>query len=171
MFVPTIRYKRVNEPKNDNESSVNQQSIKQDKPENDQPLSREATHEQPVEAAKQESVSGTGTPEIKDDVKNQPTIQVDPSDDERILMTLSDGRKYTADRYCPHAGADLSYLGEIAEDEYPPEIGPVLMCTLHYWEFALEKGGRSGGGISTLNICPVSSDSSCPVKDNKALQW
>ncbi|CDH59731.1 hypothetical protein RO3G_05122 [Lichtheimia corymbifera JMRC:FSU:9682] len=174
MFVPTIRYKRVNEPENGNESSVNQQPIEQEKPAGTQSLSREATQEKPPQPTKQEPVSGTVSTDEKnddvDDAKKEPTIEVDPSDNERILLTLSDGRKYTADRYCPHAGADLSYLGEIAEDEYPPEIGPVLMCTLHYWEFALEKGGRSGGGISTLNICPVPSDS-CPVKENKALQW
>lgn len=170
MFVPTIRYKRVNEAKNDNEASANQQPVEQEKPQSTPTLSKETTTEQKLQPAKQESVTGTVSTETSDQVKNEPTIEVDPSDNERILLTLSDGRKYTADRYCPHAGADLSYLGEIAEDEYPPEIGPVLMCTLHYWEFALEKGGRSGGGISTLNICPVSSDS-CPVKENKALQW
>ncbi|RUS32847.1 hypothetical protein BC938DRAFT_474075 [Jimgerdemannia flammicorona] len=82
-------------------------------------------------------------------------ISIDPSDKERIVVTLSDGRRYGADRYCPHNGADMAHVGEVIEDEYGPEIGPILLCPLHYWEYALERGGMSGGGWATVNACKI----------------
>ncbi|KAI9489814.1 hypothetical protein BDB00DRAFT_947187 [Zychaea mexicana] len=169
MFVPTIKYKRVNEI-----------SVKEDtKEERKSPANN--TIDTAVAAVEEKEKTATDTPEPATSSNNtgsaapdddaEPTIEVDPSDKERILVTLTSGKQYTADRYCPHAGADLSYLGEVAEDEYPPEIGPILMCTLHYWEFALEKAGRSGGGWATLNACPVPADQ-CPAgENNKKLDW
>ncbi|CAO3636071.1 unnamed protein product [Cunninghamella echinulata] len=103
----------------------------------------------------------------------EPNIIVDPKDNEQLLITLSDGTQYTTDRYCPHAGADLSYLGQVDEDEYPPEIGPILVCTLHYWEYALKRGGRGANGVATINACPVNNQNDhglpCPAK--KELDW
>ncbi|KAI8072488.1 hypothetical protein BC940DRAFT_227875, partial [Gongronella butleri] len=93
-------------------------------------------------------------------------IAIDPQDDEQLLITLSNGTKYTVDRYCPHAGADLSYLGKVEENEYPPEIGPILVCGLHYWEFLLKHKGRSANGVATINSCPAT----CASTDQK-LDW
>lgn len=99
-------------------------------------------------------------------------IEVDPNDKERIIVTLSTGKQFSADRYCPHAGADLSYHGKVAEDDYPPEIGPVLMCPIHYWEFALEKGGRGGSGFTSINACPVDVAEKCANStEKKKLEW
>ena len=99
-------------------------------------------------------------------------IEVDPNDKERIIVTLSTGKQFSADRYCPHAGADLSYHGKVAEDDYPPEIGPVLMCPIHYWEFALEKGGRGGSGFTSINACPVEvAEKGAASEDKKKLDW
>ncbi|KAG2226007.1 hypothetical protein INT45_002473 [Circinella minor] len=149
-----------------NEPSVTKKEI--------QPKEEPVSKETPQEDTK--LTNTTTEPSITtvsvDEYKNkEPTIEVDPSDKESIIVTLTNGKKFTADRYCPHAGADLTYLGEVAEDEYPPEIGPILMCTLHYWEFLLEKEGRSANGWATLNACPVPEDQ-CPVgENNKKLDW
>ena len=60
----------------------------------------------------------------------------------------------------------------MAEDDYPPEIGPVLMCPIHYWEFALEKGGRGGSGFTSINACPVEVAEKCAAsEDKKKLDW
>ncbi|KAI9309663.1 hypothetical protein BJ944DRAFT_258195 [Cunninghamella echinulata] len=104
---------------------------------------------------------------------SEPSIIIDPKDNEQLLITLSDGTQYTTDRYCPHAGADLSYLGQVDEDEYPPEIGPILVCTLHYWEYALKRGGRGANGVATINACPVKNqnDQTLPCPAKKELDW
>jgi nitrite reductase/ring-hydroxylating ferredoxin subunit len=100
------------------------------------------------------------------------TIQVDPNDKERIIVTLSTGKQFSADRYCPHAGADLSFHGKVSEHDYPPEIGPILMCPIHYWEFALEKDGKGGGGWATINACPVEVAEKCASSaEKKKLDW
>jgi nitrite reductase/ring-hydroxylating ferredoxin subunit len=113
----------------------------------------------------------TATPAITFEEKEDASITIDPNDDERILITLSDGiTQYTADRYCPHAGADLSYLGQVDEDEYPPEIGPILLCTLHYWEYALKRQGRGANGVATINACPKGDSLDCPAA-KEALDW
>ncbi|KAI8371402.1 uncharacterized protein BYT42DRAFT_580106 [Radiomyces spectabilis] len=98
-------------------------------------------------------------------------IEVDPDNDRRIIVTLADGRKYAADRYCAHGRADLSRHGQIAkEGDYPPEVGPVLLCPIHYWEFALDKGGLTGAGRGTINACPIEVASECKSAQ-KELQW
>ncbi|KAI8143526.1 hypothetical protein BJV82DRAFT_557990 [Fennellomyces sp. T-0311] len=168
MFVPTIKYKRVDNPpvatatpekKEETIPIKEEPKVKVEPKTEEQPKTEEPKKGEP-------KAEPTTAPRAQD----EPTIEIDPSDKDRILITLTNGKKYTADRYCPHAGADLTYLGEVAEDEYPPEIGPVLLCTLHYWEFALEKAGRSGGGWATLNACPVPADQ-CPAETNKKLDW
>jgi nitrite reductase/ring-hydroxylating ferredoxin subunit len=106
--------------------------------------------------------------EEEDDCK----IEVDPNDKERIIVTLSTGKQFSADRYCPHAGADLSYHGKVSEHDYPPEIGPILMCPIHYWEFALEKNGKGGGGWATINACPIDVAEKCASSaEKKKLEW
>lgn len=116
-----------------------------------------------VEAVKVETAK-EATPDYTFEEEEDSSIVVDPTDKERIIVTLSTGKQFAADRYCPHAGADLSYHGKVSEHDYPPEIGPVLMCPIHYWEFALEKEGKGGGGWATINACEVK----CPP--NK-LDW
>ncbi|KAI9269125.1 hypothetical protein BDA99DRAFT_557887 [Phascolomyces articulosus] len=234
MFVPTIKYKRVNESQdavvnsvaqlqisndfkskpqldprssshreksNDNDTSSSSTTLssstatKEESPvikkeeQQENPSSKETKDEQDNKASNiKEEISTTTTTTtatttekskepiiaIVNEEKNtqdEPTIEVDPSDKDRILITLTNGKKYTADRYCPHAGADLTYLGEVEEDEYPPEIGPVLTCMLHYWFFLLDKEGRSDNGYATINTCPVPADQ-CPVgENNKKLDW
>ncbi|KAI8343315.1 hypothetical protein BC941DRAFT_410988 [Chlamydoabsidia padenii] len=192
MFTPTIKYKRVNEGKSVIEtgetdsvavncsSSVPQEQHKgtishpvqkaktQDTNQSQNPTT--TTTLSPISSSTQ--ATEIPTPAITFEEKQDATITVDPNDDERILITLSDGTtQYTADRYCPHAGADLTYLGQVDEDEYPPEIGPILLCTLHYWEYALKKQGRGANGVATINACPVNDTSGldCPVK--KGLDW
>ncbi|RUS22054.1 hypothetical protein BC937DRAFT_90551 [Endogone sp. FLAS-F59071] len=88
-------------------------------------------------------------------------ITIDPSDEERIIVTLTNGTRYGADRYCPHNGADLAHIGEVMEDEYGPEIGPILLCPLHYWEYALDRSGISGGGWATVNACRLEAREEC----------
>lgn len=178
MFEPTIKYKRVDQVQQVTQSLDNL-TVKEEQTKPEGPKSAADTQEE--KGTKEQDTTKTATedpekeepeeaPEKKEDnaiAKKEPTIEVDPSDDERILITLGSGKQYTADRYCPHAGADLTYLGEVAEDEYPPEIGPVLLCTLHYWEFGLDKGGRSGGGWASLNACPHQND----CKKDEKLDW
>ncbi|ORY99065.1 hypothetical protein BCR43DRAFT_217063 [Syncephalastrum racemosum] len=178
MFEPTIKYKRVDQVQQVTQSLDNL-TVKEEQAKPETVKSAEDTKEDKgTTEEKQDARAATVELEKKEpnevpeknkenEEKKEPTIEVDPSDDERILITLGSGKQYTADRYCPHAGADLSYLGEVAEDEYPPEIGPVLLCTLHYWEFGLDKGGRSGGGWASLNACPHQNE--CK-KDDK-LDW
>ncbi|ORZ16467.1 hypothetical protein BCR42DRAFT_415095 [Absidia repens] len=194
MFVPTIKYKKVNDEKDKITSVVNSTAptnpsihptcsiIQQQANTNDSPsstkgadddssscsqTSNEPTVSKSISQKDKTTITATTATatttittlmnDISLEEKDDATITVDPSDDERILITLSDGKtQYTADRYCPHAGADLSYLGQVDEDEYPPEIGPILVCSLHYWEFALKRAGRGANGVATINACPFS---------------
>ncbi|CAO3640412.1 unnamed protein product [Cunninghamella blakesleeana] len=196
MFVPTIKYKRVDIVKEqptpviilDQPTStkkvpekaiataqLQQLSIKKTDTNTD---NTNTTKEEEKEEEKDKKVKEKDL-EVIDNKTNkntvifeeteQPTIVVDPKDNERILVTLTDGTQYTTDRYCPHAGADLSYLGQVEEDEYPPEIGPILLCTLHYWEYALKRGGRGANGVATINACPIKNDEQCQAK--KELDW
>ncbi|OBZ91479.1 hypothetical protein A0J61_00474 [Choanephora cucurbitarum] len=144
MFEPTIKYRRVNE-------------------------SSEAPQDIPVQAKATTPEPETQTESKYDftfEEEKETKIEADPNDESRIIITLSTGKKYSADRYCPHAGADLTYHGRIGEHDYPPEIGPILMCSIHYWEFPLEKGGS---GLTSLNACPMDSTTSCPLE--KKLEW
>lgn len=200
MFEPTIKYKRVNDPsplKQDlseslqnlditdaakDDSSTDQTKVTQ-KPEKEESSSTEKqTFENPsikevaaepikedkVEAPVAKGFDYTFEEEEEDECK----IEVDPRDKERIIVTLSTGKQFSADRYCPHAGADLSYHGKVSEHDYPPEIGPILMCPIHYWEFALEKGGKGGGGWATINACPVEVAEKCNAStEKKKLDW
>lgn len=88
-------------------------------------------------------------------------ITIDPSDKERIIITLTNGTRYGADRYCPHNGADLAHIGEVMEDEYGPDIGPILLCPLHYWEYALDRNGISGRGWASVNACRLEAGEEC----------
>ncbi|KAI8638345.1 hypothetical protein BD408DRAFT_423159 [Parasitella parasitica] len=179
MFEPTIKYKRVNDPSKDftkisDQLPVNEPATADDKTKDvdtsvkeiatgksdSQPDTKPATTTEPYSFSFEEE-SGEDA-----------NIRVDPKDKERIIITLSTGKQFSADRYCPHAGADLSYHGKVAEDDYPPEIGPVLMCPIHYWEFALEKGGRGGSGFTSINACPVEVAEKCAnSKESKKLDW
>jgi nitrite reductase/ring-hydroxylating ferredoxin subunit len=186
MFEPTIKYRRVNDLPKDITKSLNDLNInnttnsgKQDKAVN---TDNAVEKPKPID-----------TPKVKEDVptsnekatensyiftfeeeeeEEESTIKVDPNDKERIIVTLSTGKQFSADRYCPHAGADLSYHGKVSEHDYPPEIGPVLMCPIHYWEFALEKGGRGGNVRTTINACPVEVAEQCAASaEKKVLEW
>ncbi|KAG1437588.1 hypothetical protein G6F56_013029 [Rhizopus delemar] len=149
MFEPTIKYRRVNETQESvakQEQSVKKE-VKQDIKQN-----KEEPKEEPKEQVKEKNVADEYIFEEEEDTD---AIQVDPNNSERIIVTLSTGKQYSTDRYCPHAGADLSYHGKLGEHEYPPEIGPIVMCQFHYWEFALERNGDGFGGRATINACPV----------------
>lgn len=196
MFTPTIKYKRVNDdkatkptgettettsngslttgPTDHTDKSFIKISLRDTKvpvPSHSEPCSTTpSTATEPSTAAQVVTAPTSTVPAITFEEKEDASITVDPNDDERILITLSDGiTQYTADRYCPHAGADLSYLGKVDEDEYPPEIGPILLCTLHYWEYALKRQGHGANGVATINACPVGDSLDCPAKE--ALDW
>lgn len=222
MFVPTIKYRRVNDPPKDISQSLNELSITNDEAaksnkvaetavENNvatRPTAKltEVTKEAKFEPRIAEVAKTTkfkpriaevkqplptyNDTKIDDTVKAEPvikespasvpeytfeeeeedgSIEVDPKDKERIIVTLSTGKQFSADRYCPHAGADLSYHGRVSEHDYPPEIGPVLMCPIHYWEFALEKEGKGGGGWATINACPIEVAEKCAL--DKKIDW
>jgi nitrite reductase/ring-hydroxylating ferredoxin subunit len=98
------------------------------------------------------------------------SIVVADHDKDRIVVTLPNGTRYETDRYCPHAGADLSQHGDISLDEYGPEIGPILVCSIHYWEFLLDKEGNSGNGWATIDACKLQGKA-CPVEENGKLAW
>lgn len=201
MFEPTIKYRRVNDPPKDIVKSLDELTVEDkkeptSKTENVNKKS-EITSTIDKEIEKQVDKSNkdnNAAKEIEDTVSKAATtttttttesysfsfeeeeedskIEVDPNDKERIIVTLSTGKQFSADRYCPHAGADLSYHGKVTEDDYPPEIGPVLMCPIHYWEFALEKGGRGGSGFTSINACPVEVAEKCAAsEDKKKLDW
>ncbi|KAI8086180.1 uncharacterized protein BX664DRAFT_335111 [Halteromyces radiatus] len=172
MFVPTIKYKKVNETVKNTTSECNIKAVNSN---NGNSLTTQCEPIKPVDKTMEKEISlttqlRTAQQDIVLEEKDEAKIIVDPSDEERILITLSDGKtQYTADRYCPHAGADLSYLGQVEEDEYPVEIGPVLICTLHYWEYALNRKGRGANGVATINACPVGDGLTCQGK--KELEW
>ncbi|CEI94457.1 hypothetical protein G6F70_009255 [Rhizopus microsporus] len=155
MFEPTIKYKKVNgEPIS--------------KPE-DKPIERQRDTTSKIEEKGQEENDNNKqvVPEYTfEEEEDTGAIQIDPNDKDRIIITLSTGKKYSADRYCPHAGADLSYHGKLGENDYPPEIGPIVMCQFHYWEFALERNGDGFGGRATINACPL--EETC---SSKKLDW
>ncbi|KAL7314916.1 hypothetical protein PS15m_006431 [Mucor circinelloides] len=197
MFEPTIKYRRVNDPPKDITESLKELTVidKQESSpkienviktsEKDEAQDRSTSkddkeEEKAVVTSKPESTSPatvvTSTESysftFEEEEEKDSKIEVDPNDKERIIVTLSTGRQFSADRYCPHAGADLSYHGKVAEDDYPPEIGPVLMCPIHYWEFALEKGGRGGSGFTSINACPVDVAEKCAASaEKKKLDW
>lgn len=190
MFVPTIKYKKVNETQ-DISNSISALSIsgstttteiksQDDLKQNETAMKSASTKtEEKVEKPKEQSDDKKEEPvkqdysfSFEEEEEDDATIEVDPEDKERVIITLSTGKKYSADRYCPHAGADLSYLGKVGENDYPPEIGPIVMCTLHYWEFALEREGKGSGGMATINACPVEVAEKCAAsKANKKLDW
>lgn len=163
MFVPTIKYKRVNES-----------SIKEEKPEeivkkDEEPKEIVKKDEEPKEIVREDQPkeeTNKVTEEYVFEEEGTEAITVDPNDKDRIIITLSTGKQYSADRYCPHAGADLSYHGKLGESDYPPEIGPIVLCQFHYWEFALERNGDGFGGRATINACPVGEKCS-----SKELDW
>jgi nitrite reductase/ring-hydroxylating ferredoxin subunit len=196
MFEPTIKYRRVNDPspsQKDITESLKKLDIVEVK--EDAPVVNEVTKS--TEEQEKKEPTTTEKKETSDDIKKESevlvtsepvkaepdytfeeededdcTIEVDPEDKERIIVTLSTGKQFSTDRYCPHAGADLSYHGKVSEHDYPPEIGPVLMCPIHYWEFALEKGGKGGGGWATINACPVEVAEKCAASsEKKELDW
>lgn len=199
MFEPTIKYRRVNDPPKDIVKSLDELTVEDkkepsSKTENVNKKSEViSTIDKEIEKQVDKSNKDDNTvKEIEETVSKAATtttttesysfsfeeeeedslIEVDPNDKERIIVTLSTGKQFSADRYCPHAGADLSYHGKVAEDDYPPEIGPVLMCPIHYWEFALEKGGRGGSGFTSINACPVEVAEKCAAsEDKKKLDW
>ncbi|KAL0082123.1 hypothetical protein F4703DRAFT_1863746 [Phycomyces blakesleeanus] len=123
---------------------------------------------EPIKDPEPENVLDSENKESLDEVLVvvEPSIEVDPIDKERIVITLSTGKQYKADRYCPHAGADLSFHGIIGEDDYPPEIGPILTCGIHYWEFVLDRQGVGHNGMVSIEACPVT----CKSGSSK-LEW
>ncbi|KAL9539306.1 hypothetical protein PS6_011259 [Mucor atramentarius] len=184
MFEPTIKYRRVNDPPKDITESLKELTVidKQESSpkienviktsEKDEAQDRNTSkddkeEEKAVVTSKPESTSPatvvTSTESysftFEEEEEKDSKIEVDPNDKERIIVTLS-------------TGADLSYHGKVAEDDYPPEIGPVLMCPIHYWEFALEKGGRGGSGFTSINACPVDVAEKCAASaEKKKLDW
>ncbi|KAI9360192.1 hypothetical protein BD770DRAFT_319115 [Pilaira anomala] len=166
MFEPTIKYRRVNDPikepltKTAVEDGKETKSITKEDEKETKSVTKEETKD--IEKTTVEEY-------VFEDEEEESTIEVDPKDKERIIVTLSTGKQFSADRYCPHAGADLSYHGKVSEHDYPPEIGPVLMCPIHYWEFALEKEGKGGGGWATINACPIEVVEKCGL--DKKLDW
>ncbi|KAK4509292.1 uncharacterized protein ATC70_007642 [Mucor velutinosus] len=172
--VPSSKSEIVNKTSEENEKDKAQ----------DMPASKDDDKEEEKETAvlKSETTDSAATTATATDPysftfeeeyeENDSKIEVDPNDKERIIITLSTGKQFSADRYCPHAGADLSYHGKVAEDDYPPEIGPVLMCPIHYWEFALEKEGKGGSGFTSINACPVDVAEKCAASaEKKKLEW
>lgn len=200
MFEPTIKYRRVNDPPKDIVKSLDELTVEDKKepssktenvnkkPEVISTIDKEIekqvdksnkddnTVKEIEETVSKAATTTTTTTESYsfsfEEEEEDSKIEVDPNNKERIIVTLSTGKQFSADRYCPHAGADLSYHGKVAEDDYPPEIGPVLMCPIHYWEFALEKGGRGGSGFTSINACPVEVAEKCAAsEDKKKLDW
>ena len=63
--------------------------------------------------------------------------------DDRITIS-ADGVCYSVQRYCPHAGADLSDTSEVLP-------GGVLRCLNHYYEFDLDTGQCLNGASAPLD--------------------
>lgn len=193
MFEPTIKYRRVNDPIKevsktlDKTPATNGNEVAMTPKDAVEPLTKTAVEDEKKETKsitkevekETKSVAKEETKDIEettveeyvfeDEEEEESTIEIDPKDKERIIVTLSTGKQFSADRYCPHAGADLSFHGKVSEHDYPPEIGPVLMCPIHYWEFALEKEGKGGGGWATINACPIEVAEKCA--SDKKLDW
>ena len=64
--------------------------------------------------------------------------------DERITIH-AEGKTYSVQRYCPHAGNDLLNTGEILP-------GGVLRCLAHHYEFNLSTGRSINGNCSPLAV-------------------
>jgi nitrite reductase/ring-hydroxylating ferredoxin subunit len=186
MFEPTIKYRRVNDPPKEITKSQKELNISNTNSDKQNQLEATNTNKsvqtsKPIDSPKISSDIKEDSPKptedpyaftFEEESEGESTIEVDPNDKERIIITLSTGKQFSADRYCPHAGADLSYHGKVSEHDYPPEIGPVLMCPIHYWEFALEKGGRGGSGRTTINACSVEVADKCANSaERKTLEW
>lgn len=165
--------KETTEKKQDRPEIKLEEPIKEDpksKPSHDNETNKE-NKEPPTRTAAETSNEDILASFTFEEEEEESTIEVDPNDEDRVIITLSTGKKYAADRYCPHAGVDLSSMGKVSEHDYPPEIGPVLMCTYHYWEFALDKEGR-GAHNSSLHACPIEDGEPCPViSEKKELEW
>ncbi|KAG2179169.1 hypothetical protein INT43_002019 [Umbelopsis isabellina] len=106
-----------------------------------------------VETLKDKGSVATEPIPIVEEEEAEASITVAEHDKDRIIVTLPNGTRYEADRYCPHAGADMYTHGQISLDEYGPEIGPIILCPMHYWEFLLDKEGNSTNGWATLDAC------------------
>ncbi|KAH8554309.1 hypothetical protein BGW37DRAFT_484203 [Umbelopsis sp. PMI_123] len=138
--------------------------------------SKTKEEEEPAQnSSKEESAIDTKDPQAAQPIviveeETEPSIEVAKHDKDRIIVTLPDGSRYETDRYCPHAGADLHMHGQINLDEYGREVGPVLMCAIHYWEFLLDKEGNSTNGWATIDSCKMK-DIACPVDGDSKLAW
>jgi nitrite reductase/ring-hydroxylating ferredoxin subunit len=66
----------------------------------------------------------------------------------RMTVIAADGKKYEADRYCPHKGVDL--VGASID-------GALLVCPKHRWKFDLSQGGKcvEGKNPCTINAVPL----------------
>ena len=60
------------------------------------------------------------------------------------VVVEAEGVRYSVQRYCPHAGADLSETSEVV-------AGGVLRCLNHYFEFDLETGRCLNGASPPLD--------------------
>ncbi|TJY43930.1 MBL fold metallo-hydrolase [Cohnella pontilimi] len=65
---------------------------------------------------------------------------------ERVLVEAG-GRRYSINRYCPHAGADLTG-GWIEKDRF-------LVCPRHRWMFDLEEDGRCLNSDASIDAVEV----------------
>lgn len=123
-----------------------------------------------VETPNDKSSVPTEAIPIVEEEEVEASITIAEHDKDRIIVTLPNGTRYEADRYCPHAGADMYTHGQISMDEYGPEIGPIILCPMHYWEFLLDKEGNSTNGWATLDACKLK-DKACPVDGDSKLAW
>lgn len=126
-------------------------------------------------SSKEETAIDTKEPQAEQPIliveeEAEASIEIAEHDKDRLIVTLPDGSRYETDRYCPHAGADLHMHGQISVDEYGREVGPILMCAIHYWEFLLDKEGNSANGWATIDSCKLK-DKACPVDGDSKLAW
>jgi nitrite reductase/ring-hydroxylating ferredoxin subunit len=131
--------------------------------------------ELPQTNSKEETAIDTKEPQAEQPIliveeEAEASIEIAEHDKDRLIVTLPDGSRYETDRYCPHAGADLHTHGQISVDEYGREVGPILMCAIHYWEFLLDKEGNSANGWATIDSCKLK-DKACPVDGDSKLAW
>lgn len=64
------------------------------------------------------------------------------------IVVHAEGRAYSVQRLCPHAGADLLDTSEVLP-------GRILRCLNHYYEFDLETGRCLNGACPALEVRPV----------------
>jgi nitrite reductase/ring-hydroxylating ferredoxin subunit len=127
-------------------------------------------------SSKEETAIDTKEPQaaqpilIIEEEEVEASIEIAEHDKDRLIVTLPNGTRYETDRYCPHAGADLHMHGQISLNEYGREVGPTLMCAIHYWEFLLDKEGNSANGWATIDSCKLK-DTACPVDGDSKLAW